>query len=170
MVRVRRRRPVCPEVLSSPPISRYTEICICWFRGGVSTAIDFRLVAFDDDGPNGEPGSRLLDLPVTASGVPFPLGSFYSYNLEAAAFLIPPEAVWIGAEWYPGEMLGFSICSDDSPTTPVRPIRASNDGAQSWFDPPFFTAALLIRARREPLLFLNGFESGDTSEWSVVEP
>jgi hypothetical protein len=156
------------------PAGLYHEICICWMRGTSGPQIDFRLVAFDDDGVGGGPGTRILDRPATATSVPFPRegGAFYSYALGNDAFLVPAGGVWIGAEWNATEELGFGICTDDSLTTPQQEILASNDGGASWFDLVFQTSSLLLRARRLAVdpVFVDGFESGDTQAWSSTVP
>ena len=61
------------------------SVCVCWSQTGGDTSLDFDLVVWDSDGPEGAPGTLLGTLTgLTASDVPPGAGGqFYRYDLSA---------------------------------------------------------------------------------------
>lgn len=151
--------------------SQYTDVCLCWQTVGPSMTFEFLLVIFDDDGPSGGPGTRLLDWPVTID-VTSDIGDFFTFDIRAAFFLAQPEAIWIGAQWDGSVYTDIFLCADGSPSTPAHPIYSSNNGGGNWFPVSSATQALLVRAVSEvpEMIFSDGFESGDTSGWTATVP
>ena len=114
---------------------RYGELCICWVRSsqGTDDTIAFEVVAYDDDGPSGAPGTLLGSLPAVASAVPTSLpGAFTSVDISALGVNAGLGHVYLGARW---NAFGRAVASSSAPTsrrgrrsTAARPGRTPGRG------------------------------------------
>ena len=77
------------------------SVRIGWTRGeGPTTAFDYRIVVFDDDGVGGLPGAKLLEIPTHASGLPaWPTVNFTTTTVPSGSSVVLGGAVFVGAFW-----------------------------------------------------------------------
>ncbi|MEL7058657.1 MAG: hypothetical protein AAGN46_01385, partial [Acidobacteriota bacterium] len=80
---------------------------------------------YDDDGPGGAPGTLLGEVPLFfADNIPFGVaGSLFTADISALG-LVADGPVYIGASWFPGIDEDIFFCTDESPSTPSRPVYA----------------------------------------------
>ena len=125
----------------------YHEVCVAWSRAGFSSLdVSYEVVAFDDDGPNGEPGTLLSVVPAFATDVPSPFGYLFS-STPVATPAIMEGSIYIGFRIDPSVENDFYFLVDESPSTPQQVIRGSSDNGASWHYVTSYGRALFIRAR-----------------------
>ena len=105
----------------------YKRVCLCLFELLVPDTGALRVVAYDDDGPNGTPGTRIADERVTAMDVPRFPGQFYSFDLSRPV-TVSEGSVYIGMAWVDQVLL----CFDSSLSTPVHEVFIGLDGSDHW--------------------------------------
>ncbi len=159
----------------------YTQACLCWLRNRPGTTLDYTLEAWDDDGPDGTPGTLLGSLPATAADIPDALpGAFYSVDLTPLGLTIASGSIYLGARWNPTQDPGFFLCADETLLTP------RHLGWARYNDVPFVPTpalqpgyrALLVRADGvgPPLLLPAGWRTDDrcllpaSQQNSIPEP
>ncbi len=118
--------------------------------GGTSQSYD--LVVFDDDGIDGQPGTRLGSKAVTLTEAAS-YGDYYGYACADLNAFVQSGGVYIGPRWStlpPNPSADFFVCSDIRGSTPLAEAYQSNSGT-SWIDltRPGSISALGIRAEFE---------------------
>jgi proprotein convertase P-domain-containing protein len=140
----------------------YSTVCVSVSKqevGGTMTSFDFSILAYDDDGADGSPGTLLGSLPVNvpplADYVFGAAGEFIAVDISALGLAVTEGSVYLGAEWDPTQYVGIFVWmnTDSSGGPPGGGYESLNNNA--W-DSLFFTfpdyTALLIRAiERSPL-------------------
>ena len=134
----------------------YSNVCISISKaevGGTLDGFDFSVQAYDDDGPNGTPGTLLGSLPAHVDTLPDYVfgaqGEFVAVDISALNLDIAEGSVYLGAEWDPTQYLAIFIWmdTDSSGGPPGGGYQSLN---QNPWDSLFFTypdyTALLIRA------------------------
>jgi hypothetical protein len=133
--------------------ARITQVCIAWTQTGDDPTFNYDLVIYNDDGPDGGPGTLLASIPVTASGVPFWTAfAFYDYNVEALNLVVNSGSFYAGARWNPTDEQYFYILADESATTPLQNSYGYNDYLDLWapiYDWFSLYRSMLIRAEVE---------------------
>ncbi|QQR75053.1 MAG: hypothetical protein IPJ17_05585 [Holophagales bacterium] len=105
---------------------RYGTVCLCWVRQGSDDTIAYDVIAYDDDGPSGTPGTLLGSVPAVASGVPTALpGAFYTVDLSTVTANVTSGSIYLGARWNASVEQGFYLCADESSATPLA-------GGEAW--------------------------------------
>jgi len=126
--------------------SVYYEVCVAWGRSGSDPEISYDVVFYDDDGPNGDPGTLLAAVPTSMSSVPFTFSYGFS-STSVAAPAVTSGSLYIGFRWFPSIEQDFYYLVDSSPSTPQQVVRSSVDDGVSWAYTPSLGKALFIRAR-----------------------
>ena len=149
------------------------EVCVCWTRdssSGPELTVPFEIVMYEQS-INGEPGSVIGVIPVSAADVPeFPDSRIYRFDLSGENLRSPDEEFFVGVSWFANTLPEFFVCTDlNGPNAP--PLFFSADLGTTWSDLKDVgltdIQALVIRATTENDIFKNGFESGDLSAWTV---
>ena len=136
----------------------YDQMCLTWTQTSGDDTIAFRLVMFDDDGPNGTPGTQLASLPASSAGVPlFPtIGEFESFELN-----FPPVddgVVFLGVEWDPSVEQEYFVGAD----TDADFLDYHRVDLGTWV-PDIGTA-------RTPMIRVDGFGTGANAFLRKVDP
>ncbi len=110
----------------------YSDACFAFISAYPDqTSLEFDVVVYDDDGPDGRPGTLLGSQRVTTDGanlfpeMPSAL-RFVRFSLEPLELNITAGSVYIGARWSPQEGSGELgqpdrfLAMDESPGTPLR--------------------------------------------------
>lgn len=110
------------------------QVCMCFTRsaeGPSSSSVE--LVAYDNDGAGGGPGTLLGSFHYTLDAIPvFPSVAFYSFDLTSTAgFILPDSSIFVGGIWSPNSTFA---CADTSPGTTPRTLYGSFTGGSSWMD------------------------------------
>src|SRR6185295_3317937 len=96
------------------------QVCACFARLNASSpsSMSFEVVAYDDNGAGGQPGTFLGSVNATGSSIPIAGSSqFYSVNLSGSGITLPDTSVYVGVRWPGGDIL---LCGDRSATTTQR--------------------------------------------------
>lgn len=123
-----------------------SKVCIC-FRSEGDPNLNFEIVAYDNDGPGGEPETLLGSKPGVVTGVP----STGRYVGVACSDLniLANGPIYVGAKWNSLTDADLFVCADKSAGTPVNPGYFSPNGGQSWASLPLAASdyrALGVRA------------------------
>jgi hypothetical protein len=114
------------------------QVCVCFTRlASGPTSMSFDIVVYNDNGPGGQPGTLIAEVPATASSIPqFATTQFYSIDVSGEGIVLPDTGVYVGAIWPGGSIL---MCGDRSPATPQRSNYGSLNQGTTWTSmPPLF--------------------------------
>jgi hypothetical protein len=147
----------------------YSTVCISISMnevGGTMEGFDFAILAYDDDGANGSPGTLLGSVPVhvdtLAEYVFGAEGEFVAVDISALNLDIADGSVYLGADWSPTSYFAIYIWmnTDSSGGPPGGGYESLNgnawDSLYSTF--PDYTALLIRAIERSPapLLAVDG--------------
>jgi hypothetical protein len=133
----------------------YSRLCLTLDKapGGVLSGFDFNLVAYDDDGPGGSPGTLLGSLPATLPDLPESSGGLTLLQAFDIAGLVPEisdGSVYLGASWDPADYpeAGFIWMEVDSSggTPSFGYMRINDDPWSSLLDSFQDYTHLVVRA------------------------
>lgn len=109
-------------------------VCIGLASGdAATTTLDFEIVVFDDNGPDGTPGAELTSLAVTAEDLPsWPVSEpvWYTYDLSALYTTIDSGSVYVGVRWHSGAPNVFLLVDQSSD----RPVGYADGYFWNWGD------------------------------------
>jgi hypothetical protein len=98
-----------------------TDVCAAFTQAAADTSLDFNVVVFADDGPDGSPGTILGGAFASIDDVPAWLNHIYaSVEMKTPSLIIDEGSVHIGVEWDESTELGFYVAADESPGTAVQ--------------------------------------------------
>ncbi|MBI1318469.1 MAG: hypothetical protein GC168_05885 [Candidatus Hydrogenedens sp.] len=118
----------------TPPSYPYTyeALCVCW-RSDTETEVSFDLLAFDDDGTDGQPGTELYR---AAKGQAFidSDGAIDQHGFASNAVVVTEGSIYLGVKWNtPIFATDMFLCADTSPETPQQEGYLSTTNGASWF-------------------------------------
>lgn len=97
----------------------FQSVCLA-FRSDADS-LDFEIVVFDDDGPNGGPGTELGSVLAYAHGIrPHPETTPYwqAFDISSMGLVVESGVVYIGARWQPATP-NFFLAADRAPEQPI---------------------------------------------------
>lgn len=133
-----------------------TTVCLAFTQNSGNTTLNFDIEIYDDDGPNGEPGTLLATVPAQITAAPsYPDYRFYQFDVTAEGLNIADGSVFIGGRWNPvAPQNGIYLMFDETPATPVNPgyFQANQGGWEPMGVDPLFPnyRALSVRAIEAP--------------------
>jgi hypothetical protein len=108
----------------------YTSVCLAFNRlCGGPTSERVEVVVFDDDGPDGSPGTELGAMPVTVDNIPiFPNATpvWNSFDISSLNIVVNDGSVYIGARWTPPSLFDRVFLDSDE--------NGPGDGDGYYFD------------------------------------
>jgi hypothetical protein len=139
----------------------YSTVCVSISKqdvGGSMPSFDFSIIAYDDDGADGRPGTSLGSLPVNVPPldeyVVGAAGTFIAVDISALGLDIADGSVYLGAEWDPTQYVGIFIWmnTDSSGGPPGGGYESLNNNAWDslYFTFPDYTALLIRAIERSP--------------------
>lgn len=137
----------------------FSRVCIEFvtFPGG-PTSVDFEVVAYDDDGPDGSPGTELGAVAVVGGAVAQGVDTvvFNDVDISALGLNVVEGSVYIGARYVLPPIIPIFLAADESKTTPsAGGYTGADRGAGTVFVPTsdMFEAykSLFVRAVEAPL-------------------
>ena len=131
---------------SYPAVLR--KSCSCWATDDAVPSVGYSVVVYDDDGPNGQPGTRLGTLSSTATGLNF-AGKFNEADCTPLDIRIDSGAVYVGVDWNAAGTPGVFVCADLSLSTPLATMYQSSSGGATWTAVNPSARALGLRAEFE---------------------
>ncbi len=112
--------------------STLSRVCACWLTGSSPSAMSFNFLIYDDDGPNGAPGSFLGSVPSSVGiGSAFN-SSFVGEDCTNLGLQLGSGGAYVGVQWDGVANQALFVCADESPGTPLAKVFQSVDGATSW--------------------------------------
>jgi hypothetical protein len=112
------------------------QICVCWKTGLDPATMGFSVVAYDDDGPGGQPGTFLGSRSSTVS-IPTAFGeSWVGVSCADLGLEVESGTLYLGAQWNAGANPDFFLCVDESVTNPQATMFRSGNGGFSWTSVP----------------------------------
>ncbi len=139
----------------------YSSVCVAFLNGaGTPTTLSYNVVAYDDDGAGGAPGTLLGTVAANATGIPaFPTVVWQSVDISSMALNVGSGSVYLGVNYVPQSPDNVFVGSDESIGNPV-----GFAGGYTAFDtitPPsvpftttesFFTGyrSMMVRAVEQP--------------------
>jgi hypothetical protein len=122
---------------------------VAWARGfEPDAAISYEVVLYDDDGPDGDPGTLLAKVPTSASDVPgyFDAPGYQFSSTPVALHSAAAGFIYIGFRYDPSVEQNFFFPIDDSASTPAQVIHSSTNDGSSWIYTTSLGRALFVRA------------------------
>lgn len=108
------------------------QICICWKSGLDPAAMNYSVVAYDDNGAGGIPGT-LLGTKGASISIPTAFGEGWTDTQCAdVGITVTSGSVYLGAQFNSSSNPDFFICLDEAITTPARTMFRSANGGFSW--------------------------------------
>lgn len=108
------------------------QICICWNTGLDPATMGFSVVAYDDNGAAGQPGT-LLGSQSSIVSIPTAFGeTWVGVSCANLGLVIETGSVYLGAQWNAGANSDFFLCTDETATTPQAAMFRSANGGFSW--------------------------------------
>lgn len=99
----------------------YTRLCLALDKapGGVLDGFDFDLLAYDDDGPDGSPGTLLGSLPQSVDDLPESVGGvgrMLAFDISELGLDVEDGSIYLGVGWRPDQypQAGFIWMEADS--------------------------------------------------------
>lgn len=130
----------------------YSQLCLSLEKaaGGVLDGFDFDLLAYDDDGPGGSPGTLLGSLPVSVADLPESVGGWgtmLAFDISGLGLDVEDGSIYLGAGWSPNQypQAGFIWMEADSAGG------SPSDGYMRFNDNPWES---LLAAQRDFTHFL----------------
>jgi 5-hydroxyisourate hydrolase-like protein (transthyretin family) len=96
-------------------------LCVALVGQGV-TSLDFEIVVFDDNGPDGNPGTELGALAASATDLPqYPITApeWRAYDLSSLYTTIDSGSLYVGIRFHPVTPGGVYLAADESDDRPV---------------------------------------------------
>jgi hypothetical protein len=108
------------------------QVCACWKTGTSAGSMGFGVVAYDDNGLAGQPGTLLG---TKSSAVSIATG-FGQQTVDVACadlgINVTEGSIYLGAQWNAGGNSTFFLCTDESFGTPQATMYRSGNGGVSW--------------------------------------
>jgi hypothetical protein len=101
--------------------ANFSSMCVAFLTiAGTPTTLNFDIIAFDDDGAGGAPGTQLGSMSVSASGIPGGITApvFQTYNTSSMGVVVTSGSVYIGVRYTPLTTNVF-VASDESTAHPI---------------------------------------------------
>lgn len=161
--------------LGPPGGDAVTRVCLRLARLGSDSSLDFDVTFWTLDGPGGDPNTLLGSVPATATGVPSGLPG-QLYEVDVSGLGLPAQGmVGVGPRWNPQVDQDFFLLTDEGLASPFTDPMGSSDGGASWDNvvnalPNTQTTMVRVEQGPDLTIFSDGFESGDTSIWSLTTP
>lgn len=125
------------------------RICVCWSSSQSLESMSYSLLAYDDNGTSGQPGSLLGSKGVSAVNLNAFTRDFFGYECSDLNVNVTSGSVYVGVSWNSASEFRYFLCTDESVSTPTATMYTSSNGGNTWSsvsstDPN--TRALGIRA------------------------
>lgn len=140
----------------------YSTVCVSISKqdvGGSMPSFDFSVIAYDDDGADGRPGTLLgslaVNVPPLAEYVVGAAGAFIAVDISALGLAVTDGSIYLGAEWDPMQYVGIFVWmnTDSSGGPPGGGYESLNNTAWDalYFTFPDYTALLIRAIERSPV-------------------
>lgn len=123
------------------------HVCVFLDRFGIDSTLDYEIVIFADDGPNGEPGTLLNTVPAVAEQVVNTPFQWYRTDLSAENIVIDSGGLYIGVRWNPSVDNSFGLGTDRTDTSQLQKMYWTSSFLMGdWFLLHTFSVWLDVRS------------------------
>lgn len=131
------------------------RVCVCWNSSTNFESMSYNLLAYDDNGNNGQPGTFLGGKQVSAVNLTAFAEEFFGYECSDLNVAVPSGGLYVGVQWNSAAEIHYFLCTDESFSTPAATMYTSSSGGTIWTPVTNSSPdihALGIRAHFTPIL------------------
>jgi hypothetical protein len=108
------------------------RVCVCWTSTAGFESMSYNLLAYDDNGTGGQPGTFLGGKQVSAVNLTAFASELFGYECSDLSVTIPSGGLYVGVQWNPASKIHYFLCTDESPSTPATTMYTSSSGGTIW--------------------------------------
>jgi hypothetical protein len=108
------------------------RVCVCWTTSEGLQSMSYNLLAYDDNGSAGLPGTFLGGKQVAAVNLTAFTDEFFGYECSDLNVEVASGAVYIGVQWNSASEVDYFLCTDESASTPLTTMYTSSSGGTLW--------------------------------------
>src|SRR5690349_1266330 len=108
------------------------RVCVCWTTSGGLESMSYNLVAYDDNGSNGQPGTLLGAKQVSAVNLTAFVDELFGYECSDLNVTIPSGGFYVGVQWDSAAEVRYFLCTDESASTPSVSMYTSSSAGTIW--------------------------------------
>ncbi len=108
------------------------RVCVCWEASEGFVSMSYNLLAYDDTGNNGQPGTFLGGKQVSAVNLDAFTDDFFGYECSDLSVKIPSGGLYVGVQWNSAANVNYFLCTDESSSTPTAAMYTSSSGGTIW--------------------------------------
>jgi hypothetical protein len=108
------------------------RVCVCWDSSASLSSMSYNLLAYDDNGNNGQPGTFLGGKQVSAVNLTAFADELFGYECSDLNVLIPSGGLYVGVQWNSAANVNYFLCTDESSSTPAATMYTSSSGGTIW--------------------------------------
>jgi hypothetical protein len=112
--------------------ARLDRVCVCWTSGAGLESMSYNLLAYDDNGNNGQPGTFLGGKQVSAVNLTAFTNEFFGYECSDLNVTVPSGGLYVGVQWNSAAEFHYFLCTDESSSTPASAMYTSSSGGSIW--------------------------------------
>lgn len=108
------------------------RVCVCWNSSASLESMTYNLLAYDDNGSGGQPGTFLSGKQVSAVNLTPFAGEFFGYECSDLNVTVPSGGLYVGVQWNSAAEVHYFLCTDESASTPAATMYTSSSGGTIW--------------------------------------
>ncbi len=108
------------------------RICVCWTSSASLESMSYNLLAYDDNGNGGQPGTFLGGKQVSAVNLTAFADEFFGYECSDLNVSVASGGLYVGVQWNSASEVHYFLCTDESAATPTAPAYTSSSGGTLW--------------------------------------
>jgi len=108
------------------------RVCVCWDSSASLSSLSYNLLAYDDNGNNGQPGTFLGGKQVSAVNLTAFMDELFGYECSDLNVMVPSGGLYVGVQWNAAANVNYFLCTDESLSTPTATMYTSSTGGTIW--------------------------------------
>jgi hypothetical protein len=108
------------------------RVCVCWASSASLKSMSYNLIAYDDNGTGGQPGTFLGGKQVSAVNLTAFANEMFGYDCSDLNVTVPSGGLYVGVQWNSAANVNYFLCTDESPSTPASTMYSSSSGGTIW--------------------------------------
>lgn len=108
------------------------RVCVCWTASANLSSMSYNLLAYDDNGNSGQPGTFLGGKQVSAVNLTAFADELFGYECSDLNVTIPSGGLYVGVQWNSAANVNYFLCTDESSSTPAATMYTSSSGGTIW--------------------------------------
>jgi hypothetical protein len=108
------------------------RVCVCWSSSTSLESMTYNLLAYDDNGNSGQPGTFLGGKQVSAVNLTAFAEESFGYECSDLNVTVPSGGLYVGVQWNSAAEVHYFLCTDESFSTPAAQMYTSSSGGSIW--------------------------------------